>query len=139
MRFARVVCAGLLVLAGSAAAQDGGKTIQNETIQDGTIQNTTISLGTATPGGGFPLYGNAFAEAMNAADPTFAIQPRNTKASAHLCRFTRRFQQQVCPFIVRQTALEIAIHDGEIGAGFLKLGQVMVRPIPQPDTKTHFL
>jgi len=31
---------------------------------------TKIVLGTATPGGGFPLYGNTFAEAMNAADPT---------------------------------------------------------------------
>jgi TRAP transporter TAXI family solute receptor len=38
-------------------------------------------LGTATPGGGFPLYGNAFAEAMNAADPTLSIEPRNTKGS----------------------------------------------------------
>ena len=40
-----------------------------------------ISFGTATPGGGFPLYGNAFAEVMNAADPTMSIEPRNTKGS----------------------------------------------------------
>jgi TRAP transporter TAXI family solute receptor len=66
-----IVCAGVLLLAGSAAAQDGGK----------AIQKTTISLGTATPGGGFPLYGNAFAEVMNAADATLAIEPRNTKGS----------------------------------------------------------
>jgi TRAP transporter TAXI family solute receptor len=71
MNFARVVCAGVLLLAGSAAAQDGGK----------AIQKTTISLGTATPGGGFPLYGNAFAEVMNEADPTLSILPRNTKGS----------------------------------------------------------
>jgi uncharacterized protein len=71
MRFARIVCAGVLVLAGSAAAQDGGT----------AIPKTTISLGTATPGGGFPLYGNAFADAMNAADPALAIVPRNTKGS----------------------------------------------------------
>ena len=58
MNIARVVSAAVLLLAGSAAAQDGGK----------TISKTTISLGTATPGGGFPLYGNAFAEVMNAAD-----------------------------------------------------------------------
>jgi TRAP transporter TAXI family solute receptor len=38
-------------------------------------------LGTATPGGGFPLYGNAFAEVLNAADPTLEIVPRNTKGS----------------------------------------------------------
>ena len=66
-----IVCAGVLLLAGGAAAQDGGK----------AISKTTISLGTATPGGGFPLYGNAFAEIMNAADPTVAIEPRNTKGS----------------------------------------------------------
>jgi TRAP transporter TAXI family solute receptor len=71
MNFARVVCAGVLLLAGSAAAQDGGK----------AIQKTAISLGTATPGGGFPLYGNAFAEVMNDADPTISILPRNTKGS----------------------------------------------------------
>jgi len=63
--------AGILLLAGSAAAQDGGK----------TIQKTTITLGTATPGGGFPLYGDAFAEVMNAADPALSVLTRNTKGS----------------------------------------------------------
>src|SRR5476651_665093 len=75
MKIARVVCAGFLLMAGSAAAQDGGKNIQK------AIEKTTISLGTATPGGGFPLYGGAFAEVMNAADPTMSIEPRNTKGS----------------------------------------------------------
>jgi uncharacterized protein len=79
MNIARVVCAGILLAAGSAAAQDGGKTI-SKTIP-ASNQKTAISLGTATPGGGFPLYGNAFAEVMNAADPTFTIEPRNTKGS----------------------------------------------------------
>jgi uncharacterized protein len=72
MNIARMVCAGVLLLAGSAAAQDGVK----------PIQKTTISLGTATQGGGFPLYGNAFAEVMAEADPTLSIQPRNTKGSS---------------------------------------------------------
>ena len=76
MNIARIVCAGVLLLAGGAAAQEGGKTIP-----DKTIQKTTISLGTATPGGGFPLYGDAFAQAMNEADPALSIQPRNTKGS----------------------------------------------------------
>ena len=66
-----VLCATMLILAGGAAAQQGGN----------TIQKTTIILGTATPGGGFPLYGNAFSEVMNAADNALAIQPRNTKGS----------------------------------------------------------
>ena len=71
MNIVRIICAGVLMLAGSAAAQDRGK----------AIQKTTISLGTATPGGGFPLYGNAFAEVLNEADPTLSIEPRNTKGS----------------------------------------------------------
>src|ERR1700688_1147838 len=71
MNLVSIVCAGVLLLAGSAAAQEGGK----------AIPKITISLGTATPGGGFPLYGNAFAEIMNGADPMLAIEPRNTKGS----------------------------------------------------------
>jgi hypothetical protein len=71
MNVVRIACMAALLLMGSAAAQEGGK----------TIQKTTISLGTATPGGGFPLYGNAFAEIMNEADPTLSIEPRNTKGS----------------------------------------------------------
>jgi TRAP transporter TAXI family solute receptor len=71
MNIARIICAGVVMLAGCAAAQDGGK----------AIQKTTINLGTATPGGGFPLYGNAFAEVLNEADPTLSIEPRNTKGS----------------------------------------------------------
>jgi TRAP transporter TAXI family solute receptor len=50
----------------------------------GTMQaqeRTTVVLGTATPGGGFPLYGAAFAEAVNAADPTLHIVTKNTKGS----------------------------------------------------------
>jgi len=71
MKFASAICAGVLLLAGSAAAQEGGK----------VIQKTTITLGTATPGGGFPLYGNAFAQAMNESDGSLSIEPRNTKGS----------------------------------------------------------
>jgi TRAP transporter TAXI family solute receptor len=71
MKFVGVVCIGLALLAGSAAAQQGGA----------TIGKITLSLGTATPGGGFPLYGNAFAQVMNTADPTLEIVPHNTKGS----------------------------------------------------------
>ena len=41
-----------------------------------------LVLGTATPGGGFPLYGAAFAEMVNAQEPRIRIEPRNTKGSA---------------------------------------------------------
>jgi TRAP transporter TAXI family solute receptor len=71
MYIAPVICAVLLLLAGGTAAQEGGK----------SIQKTTITLGTATPGGGFPLYGNNFAQVMNEADSTRVIEPRNTKGS----------------------------------------------------------
>ena len=45
-------------------------------------QKAIVTLGTATPGGGFPVYGAAFADAVNAADPTLRIEHRNTKGSA---------------------------------------------------------
>ena len=61
----------LWLLLASAAAQQGGN----------AIPKTLISLGTATPGGGFPLYGSAFADVINAADPTLSIVPRCTKGS----------------------------------------------------------
>jgi len=40
-----------------------------------------LILGTATPGGGFPLYGAAFAEMVNAQEPLLRVEPRNTKGS----------------------------------------------------------
>jgi uncharacterized protein len=45
-------------------------------------QKTNVVLGTATPGGGFPLFGGAAAETINETDPTLAVEPRNTKGSA---------------------------------------------------------
>jgi uncharacterized protein len=68
---ASIFCVVSLLLAGSVSAQEGAK----------PIPKITISLGTATPGGGFPLYGGAFVELINGADPTLVIEPRNTKGS----------------------------------------------------------
>jgi uncharacterized protein len=45
------------------------------------VQKTKISLGTATPGGGFPLYGGALAEVVNRTDGSLFLEPRNTKGS----------------------------------------------------------
>jgi TRAP transporter TAXI family solute receptor len=70
MKIILLACAAALLATG-ASAQDGGK----------PIPKTSISMGTATPGGGFPLYGDAFAEVMNKADPTLDIVTRNTKGS----------------------------------------------------------
>ncbi|HTZ76645.1 MAG TPA: TAXI family TRAP transporter solute-binding subunit [Stellaceae bacterium] len=41
----------------------------------------TITLGTATPGGGFPLYGAAVIETIRETDPSLIIEPLNTKGS----------------------------------------------------------
>jgi uncharacterized protein len=75
MKLALLAAAGILLTACGVRAEEGDKTISK------IDSKTVISLGTATPGGGFPLYGNAFAEIMNAADPTLSIEPRNTKGS----------------------------------------------------------
>lgn len=41
----------------------------------------TVRLGTATPGGGFPVYGDAFVDAVAAADAELKVEPRNTRGS----------------------------------------------------------
>lgn len=41
----------------------------------------TVTLGTATPGGGFPVYGEAVAASIAAVDPLLAVVTRNTKGS----------------------------------------------------------
>jgi TRAP transporter TAXI family solute receptor len=41
----------------------------------------TLILGTATPGGGFPVYGDAYAAMLNAQEPQLRIETRNTKGS----------------------------------------------------------
>ncbi|HEY3678725.1 MAG TPA: TAXI family TRAP transporter solute-binding subunit [Bradyrhizobium sp.] len=74
MKIARLLGLATALIAAGAAAQNGDKAIS-------TPAKTRISFATATPGGGFPLYGNALAEVMNAADPTLSIEPRNTKGS----------------------------------------------------------
>ena len=40
-----------------------------------------VVLGTATPGGGFPVYGAAVADTIHETEPTLAIEQRNTKGS----------------------------------------------------------
>ena len=42
---------------------------------------TVVTLGTATPGGGFPVYGQAVADTVNEVDPSLEIKPQNTKGS----------------------------------------------------------
>ncbi len=44
-------------------------------------EKTMVTLGTATPGGGFPVYGEAVAHVVNAVDPALLLTLRNTKGS----------------------------------------------------------
>jgi len=44
-------------------------------------QRTVVVLGTATPGGGFPVYGTAYASTLNEMDSSLSVQPKNTKGS----------------------------------------------------------
>jgi TRAP transporter TAXI family solute receptor len=44
-------------------------------------QKTVVVLGTATPGGGFPVYGTAYASTLNEMDATISVEPKNTKGS----------------------------------------------------------
>ncbi len=44
-------------------------------------QTSSLVLGTATPGGGFTVYGEALAETLHEADPTLDISPRLTAGS----------------------------------------------------------
>ncbi len=61
-----------------------------------------LILGTATPGGGFPLYGAALIEALAEVDPALAIEPRNTKGST-----------ENVP-LLRAGALDLALVQGEV-------------------------
>jgi len=65
-------------------------------------EKTTVVLGTATPGGGFPLYGGVVAEVVNATDPSLVIEPRNTKGST-----------ENVP-LLEQEKLDIALVQGEV-------------------------
>ena len=46
-----------------------------------TFAQQTLVLANATPGGGFPVYGAAFSEVINAQEPKLRIETRNTKGS----------------------------------------------------------
>ena len=45
------------------------------------VEPMKLTLGTATPGGGFPVYGDAVIAAVRDVDPTLTIEPHNTKGS----------------------------------------------------------
>jgi TRAP transporter TAXI family solute receptor len=73
---------------------------------------TEIILATATPGGGFPLYGGVVADVVNAVDPSLHIECRNTKGST-----------ENVP-LLEQGAVDIGLVQGEVALdAFAKPGQ----------------
>jgi len=62
----------------------------------------SVVLGTATPGGGFPVYGDAVAATINEIDPSLDVVTRNTKGST-----------ENIP-LLEQGALDIALVQGEV-------------------------
>lgn len=62
-----------LMIAGALSAIGGARAAVPEP--------ATVVLGTATPGGGFPVYGAAFSETVHEMDPALRIEARNTKGS----------------------------------------------------------
>ena len=65
-------------------------------------ERVMLTLGTATPGGGFPVYGDAVVAAVNEQDPTLALTPRNTKGST-----------ENVP-LLEQGQLDLALVQGEV-------------------------
>jgi TRAP transporter TAXI family solute receptor len=55
--------------------------MESDVEQGQSSDGIAVSLGTATPGGGFPVYGAALIEALREVDPALLVEPRNTKGS----------------------------------------------------------
>jgi uncharacterized protein len=88
----RRALASLAIMGGMAMAVRGAS----------AEEKLTIVLGTATPGGGFPLYGAAIVDALRELDPDLVIKPRNTKGST-----------ENVPLLEAET-LDIALVQGEV-------------------------
>ncbi|HET8576454.1 MAG TPA: TAXI family TRAP transporter solute-binding subunit [Methylomirabilota bacterium] len=73
----------LAILVSSLAVESGPARhgIVRTVTADTPAPPTAVSLGTATPGGGFPVYGEALATTINETDPSLEVQPRHTKGS----------------------------------------------------------
>jgi TRAP transporter TAXI family solute receptor len=76
-----------------------------------------LVLGTATPGGGFPVFGDAFAEVVNAQEPRLRIETRNTKGST-----------ENVP-LLEANQLDLALVAGEIASAVLGKADTPLRII----------
>jgi uncharacterized protein len=89
-------------IAASVAVGNGEGGMAASGVAGGVASARVMVLGTATPGGGFPLYGGAIAETVNALEPSIEIEPRNTKGST-----------ENLP-LLEAGALDIALVQGEV-------------------------
>ena len=85
-----------------------------------SAEKTIVSLATATPGGGFPLYGAAVADVINAEDPTLDVQPKNTKGST-----------ENVPLLEAGT-MDIALVQGEVALDAPKSLRILAAMYPSP-------
>ena len=77
----------------------------------------SMVLGTATPGGGFPVFGDAFAEVINAQEASLKLQTRNTKGST-----------ENVP-LLEDGKLDLALVAGEIASSALAKPETRLRII----------
>jgi len=75
----------------------------------------SLVLGTATPGGGFPVFGDAFAEIINAQEPALRLTTRNTKGST-----------ENVP-LLEEGKLDLALVAGEIASAALRRPDTRLR------------
>src|SRR3954454_14811174 len=89
-----------------------------------------LVLATATPGGGFPVYGDAFADMVNAQEPRLRIQPKNTKGSTENVPLLKDNKVDIA-LVAGEIATEALAEPGTplriIAAMYSSPGLVMVR------------
>src|SRR5260221_13717423 len=88
-RFAAAIAiaASLSVVAGATMTADTASAAHQD----------VVVLGTATPGGGFPLYGAALAATINEIDSSLSVTPRNTKGSTENVPLLEAGQLDIAP------------------------------------------
>jgi TRAP transporter TAXI family solute receptor len=60
-----------------------------------SAQQTHVTLATATPGGGFPFFGDNAMAAINETDPSLRVETKNTKGSAENIGLLERGQMDI--------------------------------------------
>ncbi len=76
-----VLTLGILCAPQGSSLGDKNGIVPAVSADSASAKPSVVILGTATPGGGFPVYGEAVAKTINDVDPSLDVQPRNTKGS----------------------------------------------------------